>query len=53
MIKARESTITYKDNVSKNDKKVGEYPAFFVGENTISWTGNVTKVEIEPRWRFL
>lgn len=44
---------TFKDSVSKNDKKVGEYPAFFVGENTISWTGNITKIEIEPRWRFL
>lgn len=44
---------TFKDNVSKNDKKVGEYPAFFVGENTISWTGNITKIEIDPRWRFL
>ena len=44
---------TFKDSVSKNDKKVGEYPLFLIGENTISWTGNVTKVEIEPRWRFL
>ena len=44
---------TFKDNVSKNNKKVGEYPAFFVGENTISWTGNITKIEIDPRWRFL
>ena len=44
---------TFKDNVSKNDKKVGEYPSFVVGENMISWSGNVTKIEIEPRWRFL
>ena len=44
---------TFKDNVSKNDKKVGEYPNFMIGENTISWTGNVTKIEIEPKWRFL
>ncbi|WP_294344151.1 distal tail protein Dit [uncultured Clostridium sp.] len=44
---------TLKDNVSKNDKKVGEYPKFLIGENTISWSGNITKIEIEPRWRFL
>lgn len=44
---------TFKDSVSKNDKKVGEYPLFLIGENTISWTGNITKIEIEPRWRFL
>ena len=44
---------TFKDNASKNDKKVGEYPLFLIGENTISWTGNITKIEIEPRWRFL
>ena len=44
---------TFKDSVSKNDKKVGEYPLFLIGENTINWTGNITKLEIDPRWRFL
>lgn len=44
---------THKNFVSMNNKKVGEYPVFNVGENTISWTGNVTKIEIEPRWRFI
>ena len=44
---------TFKDNVSKNDKKVGPYPNFLIGENAISWSGNITKIEIEPRWRFL
>ena len=29
------------------------YPFLKVGSNTISWTGTVTKVEIEPRWRTL
>lgn len=29
------------------------YPFFRKGSNTISWTGTVTKVEIEPRWRTL
>ena len=26
------------------------FPQLSVGENTITWTGNVTKVEINPRW---
>ncbi|QDY17535.1 phage tail protein [Clostridium botulinum] len=29
----------------------GEFPIFQVGENKISWTGNVSKIEITPRWR--
>ena len=29
------------------------YPFLKVGSNAISWTGTVTKVEIEPRWRTL
>lgn len=28
-----------------------DYPVLKSGVNTISWTGNVTNVEIEPRWR--
>lgn len=30
-----------------------EFPVFEPGENSISWTGTVTKVEIVPRWRCL
>lgn len=44
---------THKNYESMNDKKVGDYPVFKIGENSISWTGSVTRVEIEPRWRFL
>ena len=48
-----EAKETYKNNELQNDKKVGEYPTFLVGENTISWTGNVTSIEVDPRWRCL
>ena len=30
-----------------------EYPILVPGDNTISWTGTVTKVEVLPRWRSL
>lgn len=30
-----------------------DYPFLKKGTNTISWTGTVSKVEIEPRWRTL
>lgn len=30
-----------------------EFPRLAVGENKISWTGNVTRVDIEPKWRWL
>lgn len=44
----------YKDSENKNISfQADAFPKFQVGENTISWTGNVTKVEIEPRWRWL
>lgn len=29
----------------------GDFPLFEKGENTISWTGNVSKIEVTPRWR--
>lgn len=44
----------FKGNANQNSKYGGvDFPKFPVGENIISWTGNVTKVEIEPRWRWL
>ena len=30
-----------------------DFPRLEVEENTISWTGNVEKLEIHPRWRWL
>ena len=31
----------------------GEFPLLKPGMNAISWTGEVSKVEIQPRWRYL
>lgn len=43
----------YLDNVLKNRNMLGTFPIFEVGENTISWSGNVTKISIEPKSRWL
>lgn len=44
----------YKGATNANNKfSAMDFPKFEVGSNTISWTGNVTKVEIEPKWRWL
>ena len=36
-----------------NSNMNGEFPILRTGNNTITWTGMVTKVEIDPRWRWL
>lgn len=43
----------FKDNINCNNYMSGEFPIFKVGENRISWTGNVSKIEITPNWRCL
>lgn len=43
----------YRDLVNKNNDMQGEFPALLPGENAISWTGSVTKLEIIPNWRNL
>lgn len=43
----------YKDSTNKGRDMTGDWPAFFIGKNTISWTGSITKLEIIPRWRWL
>lgn len=44
----------YKDTTSQNNIfAAADFPLFDVGQNTISWSGNVTKIEIVPRWRWL
>jgi len=43
----------YKDTLLKNGDMLGEFPELAVGENTISWTGNVSSVLITPNWRWL
>lgn len=42
----------HKNGSSLNSFMVGKFPVFNVGQNTISWTGSVDKLVIEPRWRY-
>lgn len=41
----------FKDSTNKGKDMTGDYPILPIGENTISWTGTVTKIELTPRWR--
>ena len=41
----------YKGGPSTNSRMSGEFPVLKPGANAISWTGNVTKVEVQPNWR--
>ena len=44
----------FKGNANQNGKYGGaEFPRFEVGKNKINWTGNVSKIKIQPRWRWL
>ena len=43
----------YKDTTSMNSCMSGDFPTLPPGQNAISWTGNVTKVVIQPNWRYL
>jgi len=43
----------FKDLVYKNADMSGLFPVLKVGNNTISWSGTVTKVEITPNLRWL
>ena len=43
----------YNNSVSLNYKMSGDFPVLSLGENNISWFGNITKLEIQPNWRWL
>jgi len=43
----------YYGNVAQNNQMSGDFPVFEVGNNTVTIGGGITKIEIEPRWRFL
>ena len=43
----------YFEGIYKNRNMLGEFPKLEVGDNTISWTGTLTKIEIEPKSRWL
>ena len=43
----------YKETLLKNNDMSGEFPVLEVGNNFITWTGTVSKVEITPNFRYL
>lgn len=44
----------YDDNLENaNYKMSGEFPKLNMGENNITWSGNVSKMEVIPNWRWL
>lgn len=45
-----ETQNAYKGTVNLNNKVSGAYPKLASGTNAISWEGDVTKIEITPRW---
>lgn len=44
---------TYKDSQLMNNYQVGDFPVLIPGNNTISFTGTVTSIEITPNFRYL
>jgi len=48
-----EAMNAFYNQTSLNNKMTGDFPKFDIGKNIINWTGNVTKVEIKPNWRWL
>ena len=43
----------YKGTTLMNDHMSGDFPVLKPGLNAVSWSGNVTRIVISPRWRFL
>ena len=43
----------YSGTTGMNSAMSGEFPILKPGMNAISWTGNVTKIEVKPNWRYL
>ena len=43
----------YKGTASINSSMSGDFPILTPGMNAVSWSGGVSKVEIQPNWRYL
>ena len=43
----------YTGATSQNGKMTGEFPVLKPGANAVSWSGSVTKVVVQPNWRFI
>ena len=48
-----ETKNVYKGTMPLNHKMSGDFPILRLNENNISWTGNVSELEIQPNWRWL
>lgn len=46
-----ETENAYRDNLLQGEKMNGEFPVLEPGNNSITWTGSVTRVEVTGRWR--
>ena len=43
----------YSGNTPMNDRMSGDFPRLPPGTNAISWSGDVSKIVIQPTWRYL
>ncbi len=43
----------YSGSTSMNNCMSGDFPTLLPGQNAVSWTGNVSRVVIQPNWRYL
>jgi len=43
----------YFNNVAMNNRMTGDFPILNVGLNTVAFGSGITKVEIEPMWRYI
>jgi predicted phage tail component-like protein len=43
----------YKGSILCTNQKYGYFPLIQPGNNGINWTGNITKIEVTPHWRWL
>jgi len=43
----------YYGSVAQNQNMNGDFPVFSVGSNTVTLGTGITKLEIEPRWRYI
>jgi phage-related protein len=43
----------YRGDTAQNNQMQEPFPAFEPGANTLAWSSGITKLEIEPRWRYL
>ena len=44
---------TYKGTDLQNNRMSGDFPVLKPGRNAVSWTGNISRIVIEPNWRYL